>query len=109
MAAEEILTTEEVAELMKVSYNTARKWIKAGRIPGREIGRVWRVVESDLLTFITHGSTWAPEPFRIERRIRAADLLGSCADISFSTADLAREHQEEIERDERWYREHFGK
>jgi len=100
MATDRILTTDEVAELMRVSYNTARKWIKRGRIPGRKIGRVWRVVESDLIAFVSGGA----RPTVGERhagRLRASDLLGSCADLVFSSEDIAREHAEEIERDER--------
>jgi len=100
MATNRILTAEEVAELMKVSHNTARRWIKHGRIPGRKIGRVWRVVESDLIAFVASGSAPAFVE-RPARRLKASDLLGSCVDLMFSSEDIAREHAEEIERDER--------
>jgi excisionase family DNA binding protein len=100
MATDRILTTDEVAELMRVSYNTARKWIKLGRIPGRKIGRVWRVVESDLIAFVAGGVKPIAEQ-RPLRRLKASDLLGSCADLAFSSEDIAREHADEIERDER--------
>lgn len=103
MATDRILTTDEVAEMMRVSYNTARKWIKCGKIPGRKIGRVWRVVESDLREFISRGS----RPEQGERSLKASDLLGCCADLALSSADIEREHAEEIEREERRYRERF--
>lgn len=98
MAADRILTADEVAELMKVSYNTARKWIRRGRIPGRKIGRVWRVVESDLIAFVANKDNTPVEERSIRVR-RASDLLGICSDLKFSSDDLAREHAEEIERE----------
>ena len=56
MTDDRILTVEQAAELLQVSYETARGWIQTGKIPGRKIGRVWRVLESDLLRFISTGA-----------------------------------------------------
>jgi len=39
MVDDRILTTEQVAELLQVHYETARKYIKRGLVPGRKIGR----------------------------------------------------------------------
>lgn len=55
MVDDRILTTEQVAELLQVHYETARRYIKRGLVPGRKIGRGWRVVESDLKRFIAEG------------------------------------------------------
>ena len=55
MVDDPILTTEQVAKLLQVHYETARKYIKRGLVPGRKIGRGWRVVESDLRRFISEG------------------------------------------------------
>lgn len=57
MVEDRILTLAQVAELLQVNYETARNWIRHGRIPGRKIGRVWRVVESELKRFITEART----------------------------------------------------
>jgi len=48
---------EQAAELLKVNYETARRWVKTGGIPDRKIGKVWRVVESDLSRFMAEGHT----------------------------------------------------
>lgn len=55
MTENKILTTEQIAELLQVSYETARRLLKAGKIPGTKIGRSWRVIESDLRSFIEAG------------------------------------------------------
>ncbi len=55
MVDDRILTVEQAAELLQVHYETARKYIKKGLIPGRKIGKSWRVVESDLKRFISEG------------------------------------------------------
>lgn len=43
-----ILTLAEVAEYLKISPSTAWRWCKQKRIPGFQIGRSWRVKQSDL-------------------------------------------------------------
>lgn len=52
---ERILTVAQTAELLQVNYETCRDWIKRGMLPGRKIGRVWRILESDLRDFISRG------------------------------------------------------
>ena len=42
------LTVEQVAEYLQVSPYTVRAWIRRGKIPGRKIGRVYRVLDSDV-------------------------------------------------------------
>lgn len=40
---ETYLTLREAAELLKVHENTIRNWLKAGELPGKKIGRLWRI------------------------------------------------------------------
>lgn len=47
-----ILTTTEAAKLLQVSYETCRRHLHAGTLPGRKVGRSWRVVESELRRWI---------------------------------------------------------
>ena len=42
------ITVEQAAERLQVRPNTIRTWIKQGRIPGRKIGRVYRIPEQAL-------------------------------------------------------------
>ena len=55
MANDRILTLEQAAELLQVHYETVRRWMVKGEIPGRKIGRGWRIVESDLKRWISEG------------------------------------------------------
>lgn len=43
-----LLTPEEVAERLKVSIFTIRRWIHQGELPAYRIGRGWRIGTSDL-------------------------------------------------------------
>jgi excisionase family DNA binding protein len=38
----QLLTTEEVARLLRVSHETVRNLAATGALPGRKIGRAWR-------------------------------------------------------------------
>lgn len=43
------LTTQEVAEHLRVSKATVCRWFATGRLPGFRIGREWRIQRSELL------------------------------------------------------------
>jgi len=46
-----LLTPEQAAELLQVSTRTIYGWLRAGEIPGTQIGgRLWRLREGDILT-----------------------------------------------------------
>ena len=49
---EKLLSPEQVAEILGVSQKMVRDWLRAGRIKGVKLGRIWRVRESDLEAFI---------------------------------------------------------
>jgi len=55
MIDDRILTVEQTAALLQINYETCRRYLNAGKIPGRKIGKQWRVVESDLKRFIAEG------------------------------------------------------
>ncbi|MFB0537029.1 MAG: helix-turn-helix domain-containing protein [Anaerolineae bacterium] len=42
------LTPQEVSELLRVSVQTVRRWIKEGRLPAYKVGRAWRIGKVDL-------------------------------------------------------------
>ncbi len=53
--AEEVLTLEEAAGLLKVPVGTIRRWLREGRIPVVKLGGQktgWRVLRSDLDRFV---------------------------------------------------------
>ncbi len=43
-----MMTVEQAADKLQVKPNTIRTWIKQGRIPGRKIGRIYRIPEQAL-------------------------------------------------------------
>ena len=43
-----ILTVEQAAEKLQLTPKTLRKLLKEGKMPGRKVGRAWRVVETDI-------------------------------------------------------------
>jgi len=49
---EKLLSPEQVAEILGVSQKMVRDWLRAGRIKGLKLGRIWRVRQSDLEAFI---------------------------------------------------------
>lgn len=42
MAADEIMTLEEVARYLKLKPQTVYKWAQEGQIPGTKLGKEWR-------------------------------------------------------------------
>ncbi len=43
MAEKELLTVQEVADLLRTTPNTVYRWLRSGRIAGAKIGKEWRV------------------------------------------------------------------
>jgi excisionase family DNA binding protein len=52
LMGEEILTTREVAELLKLHPKTVNKLAKSGRVPAYRIGRQWRFRKSEILKLL---------------------------------------------------------
>jgi excisionase family DNA binding protein len=47
-----LLTTEEVAELLRVHENTVRQLIASGKLPATKVGRAWRVKKADVQAYL---------------------------------------------------------
>ncbi len=55
MDSDELLTVPEVARRLKVSEETLRRWLRAGKIRGRRLGATrtgWRISASELRRFL---------------------------------------------------------
>ena len=53
-----ILTIDEVAKIMKVSFKTVYRWISAGHLPAAKVGyKTYRVFEKDLINFLRRNMT----------------------------------------------------
>ncbi len=47
-----LLTTEEVAEELKVHVKTVRDWIASGELEAIDLGQGYRIWKSDLMKFL---------------------------------------------------------
>jgi excisionase family DNA binding protein len=51
-----LLSTVELAQLMRVTARTIRLWAETGRIRGIRVGRHWRFRQTDLARWMRHNS-----------------------------------------------------
>jgi excisionase family DNA binding protein len=49
---DDLLTAEQAAAILQLSPKTIKDWLRAGKLTGCKIGRVWRVKQADLEAFI---------------------------------------------------------
>ncbi len=57
MPCEHYQTVREVADLLKVSEVTVRRWIKDGELRAIDIGKGWRIGTNDLDAFLEGHAT----------------------------------------------------
>lgn len=57
----DLLTIEEVAAMLKLSPFTVGQYLREGKLPGRKIGRHWRVLRSELEQFIQGSGQHTPD------------------------------------------------
>lgn len=50
--ATQFYTIEEIAELLKVSYLTVFRWVKAGKLTAYKVGKQYRIDVQDLNNFL---------------------------------------------------------
>jgi excisionase family DNA binding protein len=58
--AADILTTEEAADLLRVSIKTVLALARDGELPGTKVGRAWRFLRTDLLDYVHGGRDRRP-------------------------------------------------
>jgi excisionase family DNA binding protein len=98
-----MMTVDQAAERLQVKPNTIRTWIKEGRIPGRKIGRVYRIPETALDAFVRE----VPMPASPPRRLTGHDLLGRFPRPERPLDVIMREKHEEVDAEEReWNKAH---
>ena len=57
MARDQYQTVKEVADRLKVSEATVRGWIRHGELRAIDIGKGWRIADSDLGIFLEAHAT----------------------------------------------------
>ena len=63
MPQDQYQTVKEVADRLKVAEATVRHWIKEGQLRAIDIGKGWRIADSDLADFLLSHQT-APKMLR---------------------------------------------
>ncbi|MFZ1265760.1 MAG: helix-turn-helix domain-containing protein [Anaerolineae bacterium] len=58
---DEVLTTEEVAQYLKMKEQTVRDLLRLRKLPGRKIGKSWRVLRSELEAWLRQSEPSAAE------------------------------------------------
>ncbi len=56
MAEFKLYTTDEIADILKVTQRTIYNYIKSGTLKGIKIGKYWRVRHTDLEMFLELGT-----------------------------------------------------
>lgn len=62
MPQDQYQTVREVAERLKVAEATVRHWIKEGQLRAIDIGKGWRIADSDLAGFLLSHQTAPKTP-----------------------------------------------
>lgn len=52
MNTEEVMTTKQTAEFLKVSVLTVRKMLRTGHLPAHKMGRKWLFLRSEILDWV---------------------------------------------------------
>jgi excisionase family DNA binding protein len=60
----EVLTTEEAADLLRVSTKTILALARQGDLPGEKVGRAWRFLRGELLEYLRGRERSAPHASR---------------------------------------------
>jgi excisionase family DNA binding protein len=72
MERDQVLTTDQAIEYLKISKPTFLKYIHAGKIRAVKAGKGWRILESELHKFLagkTHSSNSNPHLPERSRRL----------------------------------------
>ncbi len=48
---DEYYTTREVAQMLKLDETTILKWLRAGKLRGKKLGKQWRISKDDFKEF----------------------------------------------------------
>lgn len=49
---DKVYTPQQVADILSITERTVLIWLRAGKLKGVKVGRVWRIMEKDLEEFL---------------------------------------------------------
>lgn len=53
---EDVLTVDELCEVLKIGKNAAYRLLKEGKVKGFRIGRIWKISKRSLMNYIIEQS-----------------------------------------------------
>ena len=92
----EILTLQQAAEMLQISERTIQRMLKAGEIPGSQVGGQWRFDREQLRDMVR--GEWKPEPDQVEMAERESLVLG--VEIPQAFLDLQQAAKKRLEDQE---------
>jgi len=117
-----VFTVDEAAAYLQVSPYTVRKWLRTGRIPGRKIGRMYRLLEADIVALLGGPRFMSDEdmppvsaPDEVEqtawsdltteqKKLRAESVMGKISNSGATSEHIIRDRREEVAREERQWK-----
>lgn len=94
----QILTVDQAAKKLQMTTKVVREYLRVGKLPGRKVGRAWRVLDSDLEHWVSVGQS------ERGRRVSARGFLKQFPGDLSSEAFMA-EKRAEVEEEERRFEE----
>ena len=55
-AYDDVLTVEELCELLKIGKNTAYRLLQEGQIQAIRIGRIWKIPKAEVARYLSDGT-----------------------------------------------------
>lgn len=119
-----ILTVEQAAEKLQMTTKVIREYLRLGKLPGRKVGKAWRVLDTDLERWVSNGQneriqhisdrllpkefkdSISSEALQTEKqhnieKVERFSALGLCEGIpGFSTEEFLKNKREEVELEE---------
>ena len=89
-----ILTVPQAAEKLQLTPDIVREYLRAGKLPGRKIGKVWRILEYDLERWVSTGQS--------DRREKIASMRGMLSRLGskLTVEDVIAEKRAEVQLEE---------
>jgi excisionase family DNA binding protein len=48
----DVLTVKQAADYLRLNFNTVKRLLSQGKLPGRKVGRQWRIDKDDLKRYL---------------------------------------------------------
>ncbi|MFH1218444.1 MAG: helix-turn-helix domain-containing protein [Candidatus Peregrinibacteria bacterium] len=85
-------TTDQVAKILQVHPFTILKFIKEGKMKGLKLGRVYRILESDVKIFIEERMTQPKEKTQAKKKVEQEEKKTPTFELKNDKGDTDHYH-----------------